>query len=101
MRSTSDSATDRSTSGCPEQRSVVERPEVGDELGETVAVGLDEVAVDRAALDEPPVDPLEQGEVGADGDGHVEVGERRASADDAAEAAAGCGRRSARPPAAG
>ena len=48
---------------------------MGGELGEAHAVGVDEGPVDRAPFDEAPVDPLEQGEVGTDGDGEMEVGQ--------------------------
>ena len=50
---------------------------MGGETGEPVAVRVDELSIDGVSLEQSPVDPLEQGEVGADRHGQVEVGERR------------------------
>ena len=76
----------RVDAGGGEQRFVIDRLEVGDELGIAVAVTVDEFPVDAAALHEPAVDPLEQGEVSGDGNRHVQVGELGTTADDAAQA---------------
>ena len=80
----------------------IEPVEVGAQLVEPVAVGIDERLVEGGVVvHQAAVEQLEQRQVGADHDRQVQVGERGAAAEHAADPSAGCGTPAARPPAAG
>ena len=80
----------------------IERVEVGAQLVEPVAVGVDERPVEGVVVvHQAAIDQLEQRQVGADHDRQVQVGERSAAAEHAADALRVAERAAARPPAAG